>query len=629
MKSSKTKKPKTSSLLSKIQAYKALLSSNNNNISNLTSIPNTLPGLLCEYINYLHSINVTSSSNSTNNLDEVLETKHELYDIFSFIINHPQRKDSIKSDLIEFITSKIDILSKVYIDMLDLSGYPSFSEETENINVLLLDFLYSNYEIFMEEYKIENAKQLVIKVIENILFSNESIISNGILGMIINTYLYNKYFYEEFDLRVNEYFSSEWSDSHLVRFNNIMNFLFHIPESVFSKKEFTDYDNLYSGYEGNDLLYNKGNNVNKLIHQSKDSFQKGIIYITSVITNHFSSNTMSFLNINPHVHLLKKLPKLFNLCNDPLLLSEYLLKIYNKEKIDVEIKILSLNCLFKLIINHNFIFEDYYSFLYQSLFIENVLSGKHAKKLFKILHSSLVISTVSKNVVCSFIKKISRLMLKSDSEMVLRSMKLIVDLFHCHNKTLILLYRKNLNEEREIVENKENDSLINNQKYSQILVNSQPNVVDKNLLLCRKRKGESDEKKQKKRLLKKINEEEIDLAYEPSKSYGKYDCFIENEKDPFRTKADRSSLWELYTLKSHFNYKIVEVANKFTRKFIKKDVNVDDILNIKHEKDVLYCLTEKNRFYVNYDYSISNELNNMDDYMEKVKLLGDKINIFK
>jgi len=78
-----------------------------------------------------------------------------------------------------------------------------------------------------------------------------------------------------------------------------------------------------------------------------------------------------------------------------------------------------------------------------------------------------------------------------------------------------------------------------------------------------------------------------------------YDQFKENELDPYTTNAEKSCLWELYSLKNHYNFKIRSLVHKFERNFLKnKEFDISSISNLKDD-DLLYEINEKSIFYLN------------------------------
>ncbi len=82
-------------------------------------------------------------------------------------------------------------------------------------------------------------------------------------------------------------------------------------------------------------------------------------------------------------------------------------------------------------------------------------------------------------------------------------------------------------------------------------------------------------------------------------NYSKYDQFIDNEMDPYKTNAQNSCLWELYSLRNHYSYKIRVLVSKLEKNFLKsKEFEISSISSIKDE-DLLYEDNEKANFYFN------------------------------
>jgi hypothetical protein len=79
----------------------------------------------------------------------------------------------------------------------------------------------------------------------------------------------------------------------------------------------------------------------------------------------------------------------------------------------------------------------------------------------------------------------------------------------------------------------------------------------------------------------------------------KYDQFKDEEIDPYKTNAQNSCLWELYSLKNHYNFKIRSLVNKFERNFLKtKEFDISSISDLK-DNDLLYEANDKANFYFN------------------------------
>jgi len=93
-----------------------------------------------------------------------------------------------------------------------------------------------------------------------------------------------------------------------------------------------------------------------------------------------------------------------------------------------------------------------------------------------------------------------------------------------------------------------------------------------------------------------LNEETLENNEE---TFSKYDQFKADELDPYKTNAQNSCLWELYSLKNHYNFKIRTLVHKLERNFLKsKEFDVSSISDLK-SNDLLYELGDKANFYFN------------------------------
>jgi hypothetical protein len=98
---------------------------------------------------------------------------------------------------------------------------------------------------------------------------------------------------------------------------------------------------------------------------------------------------------------------------------------------------------------------------------------------------------------------------------------------------------------------------------------------------------------------KEMGFNEVNQKEELQKSLCKYDQFLEDEMDPYKTNAQNSCLWELYSFKNHYNFKIRTLVHKFERNFLKsKEFDISSISDLK-ENDMLYEMADKANFYFN------------------------------
>jgi hypothetical protein len=99
---------------------------------------------------------------------------------------------------------------------------------------------------------------------------------------------------------------------------------------------------------------------------------------------------------------------------------------------------------------------------------------------------------------------------------------------------------------------------------------------------------------------KEEDNQEQDIAAEETmdeNECAKYDQFDENEEDAYKTRAEFSCLWELYSLKQHFCFKIRSIVSKFESNFLKsKESDFDEITGVD-EDDLMYDISSA-KFYL-------------------------------
>ena len=182
-------------------------------------------------------------------------------------------------------------------------------------------------------------------------------------------------------------------------------------------------------------------------------------------------------------------------------------------------------------------------------------------------------------------------------------MGLILNILKNHPKSLLLLIRKRksydlgkLQTESKFLSAKRqrpNTNKINEENVNDI-------DYDKNLM--------NNLEKLEKEL--PLNEENIN-----SENFCKYDQFLDNELDPYKTNAQNSCLWELYSLRNHYNFKIRSLVNKFEKNFLKsKEFDISSISDLKND-DLLNEMNDKANFY----------FNNQTNHQEIINFIGKKI----
>ena len=65
---------------------------------------------------------------------------------------------------------------------------------------------------------------------------------------------------------------------------------------------------------------------------------------------------------------------------------------------------------------------------------------------------------------------------------------------------------------------------------------------------------------------------------------GMADPFLEEESDPLQTRALESSLWEIYTLQTHYHPQVAAIAGIISEQFTKASYNLEDFLNHSYDE---------------------------------------------
>jgi hypothetical protein len=121
-------------------------------------------------------------------------------------------------------------------------------------------------------------------------------------------------------------------------------------------------------------------------------------------TQHFPDDLMKEL-------LLSLNKNIFDNIENPLILSDYLIEIYENSK-EFDIKTLSLSGLFVLITKYKLDYPAYYNILYRTIGLtsydntgmKTIFDTEHKVRFIKILELSLKNPTASIIVILSFIK---------------------------------------------------------------------------------------------------------------------------------------------------------------------------------------------------------------------------------
>jgi len=219
--------------------------------------------------------------------------------------------------------------------------------------------------------------------------------------------------------------------------------------------------------------------------------------------------------------------------NDALVLMDFLTDSYTVGGI---VSILALDSLFIMITKYNLDYPDFYRKLY-SLFESNLLHVKYRGRFLKLADKFLASTHLPAYLVAAFIKRIARLTLSGPPGGILLAIPFIFNSLLRHPACRVLI-------DKPI--NKKN---INNPTITDDIESSENNNLSK---------------------------QNTEQFKEEAKSEAE-DCFKLNEKDPEKSGAIHSSLWELQTLLHHYDPAVARMAKIFSGSFEKTKAKVYEL----------------------------------------------------
>ena len=303
-------------------------------------------------------------------------------------------------ELHNFFIEKINILFNIIFDF----GKEDLDEESAKI----IFMIYLNYINYSEE----NKRKELMKNLLNLIILNPEFIEHEIILLFVS------------------------------QFKNFYSLIFDIlkEESVKIKEISTLYN-----------LFNFLVSINDLKEEEdKIKYQE---IITILINNeNFPEDLLKNFLIN--------LNKVFlNNVSNPLIFSDYLINKASKGNInkleDFDNKIFALSSLFILLTKYKLDYDKYYELLYKLISIKlnnlTIFDSKYKNRILKILELSLKSSQIPLIIICSFIKKLSRISLISNDSNIISIITLIILTIQSHPKTIgMLMYKKNQRKKKKI-----------------------------------------------------------------------------------------------------------------------------------------------------------------------------------
>ncbi|KAL4109468.1 hypothetical protein PRIC1_001168 [Phytophthora ramorum] len=227
---------------------------------------------------------------------------------------------------------------------------------------------------------------------------------------------------------------------------------------------------------------------------------------------------------------------------NPLLLADFLTDSYS---IGGVTSLLALNSLFILIKDYNFDSPDFYNKLYALLDDPTLYSAKQRDRFFGLLNLFLSSTHLPAYTVAAFAKRLSRSSLTAEPGAILFIIPMVYNLILRHKECLQLIHRTGAFTAAE---------------------------------KAAKRREELSSRSAVDAAAKKLSNEKTEMVLKDG-----HDPFVSDELDPIKCNALQSSLWELYTMKHHYNADVALKARMFEEKLRHQFVDVDDSMEITYK----------------------------------------------
>uniref|UniRef100_M4BDN2 CCAAT-binding factor domain-containing protein n=1 Tax=Hyaloperonospora arabidopsidis (strain Emoy2) TaxID=559515 RepID=M4BDN2_HYAAE len=234
----------------------------------------------------------------------------------------------------------------------------------------------------------------------------------------------------------------------------------------------------------------------------------------------------------------KIMPNLVN----PLLLADFLTDSY---EIGGVTSLLALNSLFILIQDYNFDSPDFYNKLYAMLDDPSLYSAKQRDRFFGLLNLFLSSTHLPAYTVAAFAKRLSRSALTAEPGAILFIIPMVYNLILRHKECLQLIHRTGSFTAAEKAAKRREEL-------------SSGTAVDA--------------------VAKRLSSKKLELILKNG-----HDPFINDELDPAKCNALQSSLWELYTMKHHYNADVALKARMFEEKLRHQFVDTDESMEINYK----------------------------------------------
>ncbi|CAL5430645.1 unnamed protein product [Camellia sinensis] len=292
--------------------------------------------------------------------------------------------------------------------------------------------------------------------------------------------------------------------------HKIYRILSHIPPL-----EGTDEKAEHEMWNGSGVFIKEGDHKEHSQHPKADDKQNKVLSAVNIAKKmklKFTKAWISFLRLPLPVDLYKEVlvtlhQAVIPYLSNPIMLCDFLTRSYD---IGGVISVMALSSLYILMTQHGLEYPNFYEKLF-ALLVPSIFMAKHRAKFFELLDSCLKSPLLPAYLAAAFAKKLSRLSLSVPPSGALVIIALIHNLLRRHPSINCLVHR----------ENGDGTSRDNSR------------VED----------GETEDS---------CTKPEISTEPEISSKKSGIDHFNNEESNPVKTDAMRSSLWEIDTLRHHY-----------------------------------------------------------------------------
>ncbi|KAJ0405387.1 hypothetical protein P43SY_000266 [Pythium insidiosum] len=239
---------------------------------------------------------------------------------------------------------------------------------------------------------------------------------------------------------------------------------------------------------------------------------------------------------------------------NPLLLSDFLTDSYS---IGGVTSLLALNGLFLLITEHNFDYPDFYNKLYVLLQDPTLLTAKQRFRFFGLLELFLSSTHLPAYLIAAFAKRLSRAALTAEPGAIIFIIPMVYNLILRHKECVQLIHRSAAVTAAEQAK----------QRREQL---SSANAVDA--------------------AARQLSRQTMAVVLKDG-----HDPYNSEEADPQQSNALQSSLWEIYSMRHHYNAEVAAKAKLFEEKLRSQFLDLDDCMEVTYKSTFEQQLKRKTK----------------------------------